>query len=169
MKLVKSWLGEAPTTLPSRQLYDESEEYDELDESKDGCGGVVWWKYVLKKSHTSDDVLFELAREVRGVEHRRGKSLTIAQYKAIYSNWEEASHRSLRKGHDYFTEFLAKLSSVCMPKGETLESAFERAKLRQPPSKVLNVPNNGLRLLASLCEELQEIFSDKPIMLHQAS
>jgi hypothetical protein len=169
MKLAESWTEEALPKLTSEHLYDESEEYDEVDESKDGCGGVEWWKYVLKEPHTSDDVMFKLAREVRGVERKRGKSLTIAQYKAIYSKWEQASHRFLREGHDYLTEFLAKLSSVCMPKGETLESAFERAKLRQAPSKVFDVPNNGLRLMASLCGELQELFGDQPIMLHQAS
>jgi hypothetical protein len=56
-----------------------------------------------------------------------------------------------------------------MPKSETLRSAFKRAKLRQPPSKVLDVPNKDLRLFASLCRELQEIFGNRPIMLHQVS
>ena len=46
---------------------------------------------------------------------------------------------------------------------------FERAKRRQPPSKVLDVPQEGLKLLASLCRELQEMFGDQPIMLHQVS
>jgi hypothetical protein len=169
MKLANSWPEVAPTAAPARQLYDESEEYDEVDESKDGCGGVEWWKYVLNKPSTSNDVLFDLARDVRGVEKRQRKQLQLRQYKTIYSKWEDASRRSLRKGHDYFTEFLAALDRVCMPKGETLESAFERAKLRQPPPKVMDVPNNDLRLLASLCRELQEMFGDQPIMLHQVS
>ena len=169
MKLANSWPEEAPTAIPSGQLYDESEEYDEVDESKDGCRGVEWWKYVLNKPCTSNDVLFELARDVRGVEKRQGKQLELRQYKTIYSKWEEASRRFLRKGHDYLTEFLAALDRVAMPKGETLDSAFERAKLRKPPSKVLDAPNKGLLLLASLCGELQEMFGDQPIMLHQAS
>jgi hypothetical protein len=150
-------------------LYDEYEEYDEVDESKDGCGGVEWWKYVLNKSGTSNKMLHELARDVKGVEKKRSKSLTVRQYKRICSNWENASRRFLRRGEDYFTQFLAKLDRVCMPKGETLGSAFERAKLRQAPSKLLDVPSNDLRLLASLCSELQEMFGDQPIMLHQVS
>lgn len=56
-----------------------------------------------------------------------------------------------------------------MPKGETLGSAFEHAKLRQPPSKVSDVPNNDLRLLASLCRELQEMAGDQPFILCQTS
>jgi hypothetical protein len=124
---------------------------------------------VLKKSHSSNRALLELAREVRGVERERGKKLTAAQYKTICGKWEDASRPFLRKGHDYFTEFLAKLDSVTVPKGETLRAAFKRAKRREPPSKVLVVPNKEVRLLAGLCRELQEMAGDQPIMLHQVS
>ena len=169
MKLAKSWIDEAPTALPVAHLYDESEESDEVAESKDGCAGVEWRKYVLNKPCTSNDILFDLARDVRGVEVRERKQLELKQYKTIFNKWKDASRPFLREGHDYFTEFLAALGRVAMPKGETLESAFQRAKLRQPPSKVSDVPNSGLRLLASLCRELQEMFGSKPIMLHQVS
>jgi hypothetical protein len=168
MKLANSWIEEAPTTTPSGHLYDEYEEYDESDESKDGCGGVVWWQYVLKKPRTSYKMLHELARDVRGVEKRRGKPLTVAQYKTIYDKWADASQPFLRKGVDYFGKFLAKLDCVTMPKSESLRTAFERAKHRQPPSKVLLAPKQ-LQLLASLCWELQEMAGDLPIMLHQGS
>jgi hypothetical protein len=132
-------------------------------------GGVQWWKYVLNKSLTSNNVLFELAREVLGVERRRGKRLAIAQYKTICDRWEDASRPLLRPNHDYFIQFLAKLNSVTMPKGETLESAFRRSAGRQPPSKVSLIRNKGLRSLASLCRELQEMFGHQPIMLCQTS
>jgi hypothetical protein len=56
-----------------------------------------------------------------------------------------------------------------MPKGETLESAFRRSERRQPPSNVSLVSCKGLRSLASLCRELQEMFGDQPIMLCQTS
>ena len=143
MKLANSWAEEAPTTIASKQLYDELDECDEVDESKDGCGGACWWKYVLKKPHTSNRMLLELARDVRGVEIKQGKPLTVHQYKTIFSNWEDASRPFLRKGHDYFTEFLAKLSSVTMPKGETLESAFQRSERRQPRQKCRLFPIRG--------------------------
>jgi hypothetical protein len=56
-----------------------------------------------------------------------------------------------------------------MPKGETLETAFRRAQHRESPSKVALVRNKGLRLLASLCQELQDLYGDQPIMLCQTS
>jgi hypothetical protein len=56
-----------------------------------------------------------------------------------------------------------------MPKGETLQTAFRRAQHREPPSKVALVRNKGLRLLASSCQELQDLCGDQPIMLCQTS
>jgi hypothetical protein len=61
------------------------------------------------------------------------------------------------------------LDCVLVPKGETLQGAFERAKHREPPSKVSSIGNKNVQLLASLCRELQEMMPDQPIMLHQAS
>jgi hypothetical protein len=58
---------------------------------------------------------------------------------------------------------------VTIPKGQTLEGAFERAKLRGPPQKVLLDPNKDVQLFASLCRELHEMAGDQPIMLHQVS
>ena len=99
----------------------------------------------------------------------RGTRLKATQYKTIFHKWESASQPFLKAQHDYFTEFLAKLDLVTVPKGETLQAAFERAKRREPPSKVLIIANEGVRLLASLCRELQEMAGDQPIMLHQLS
>jgi len=169
MKLADSWVGEAPTATPSEPFYDEAEELDEVDEPKDGCGGVVWQPYVLKKAHTSNKMLHELAREIRGVEEQHGKQLPATQYKMIFDNWESASRAFLQLNHDYFTDFLAKLDCVTVPKGQTLGGVFERAKRRQPPSKALIIANQGVQLLATLCRELQDMAGDQPFMLHQTS
>jgi hypothetical protein len=169
MKLAESWVEDALTGTALEAFHDEVEEVDEVDEAKDGCGGVVWQPYVLKKPHTSNKWLHELAREIKGVEKRRGRRLTVANYKTIFDKWESASRPFLRPGDDYFTEFLAKLDCVTVPKGETLQAAFERAKRREPPAKVLLVPNEGVRLLASLCRELQEMAGNQPFMLCQMS
>jgi hypothetical protein len=126
-------------------------------------------KYVLKRAGTSNKQLHELAREVRGVENKQGKRFSATQYKAIFQNWKRSSKPFLRRGHDYFVEFLAKLDCVLIPKGETLQAAYERAKEMEPPAKVSAISNKGVRLLASLCRALQERAGDHPIMLHQAS
>jgi hypothetical protein len=169
MKLADTWVDDACPAATVEHFHDEVEEYDEPDEADDGCGGVVWQPYVLKAAHTSNKQLHELAREIRGTENRRAKKLTERQYKRISEKWESASAPFLRPGNDYFTELLAKLDCVTVPKGETLCAAFERAKRREPPSKTLIVRNPGVQLLASLCRELQEMAGDQPFMLHQLS
>jgi hypothetical protein len=169
MKLAESWIEDAPTGTALEGFHDEVEEVDEVDEAKDGCGGVRWQPYVLKKPHTSNKMLHELTREIRGVEKKRGKKLAATQYKTIFDRWESASRPFLRPGQDYFTELLAKLNCVTIPKGETLRAAFERAKTKLPPAKILVHPNKEVRLLASLCRELQEMAGDQPLMLCQTS
>jgi hypothetical protein len=134
-----------------------------------GVGGVVWQPYLLKTPHSSNKMLHELAREIRGVEKTRGKKLRVSQYKAIFDKWEAASRPFLRPAHDYFTEFLAKLDCVTVPKGQTLQAGFERAKRREPPAKVLVVRNEGVRVLASVCRELQEMAGNQAFMLCQMS
>jgi hypothetical protein len=169
MKLADSWVEEAPTAIPSKPFYDEAEELDDVDESKDGCGGVVWQPYVLKQPHTSNKILHELAREIRGVEAQRGKKLPASQYKTIFDKWESVSTAFLQPDHDYFNAFLAKLDCLTVPKGQTLGAALERAKRRQPPSKARVNTNKEMQLLASLCRELQEMAGHQPFMLHQTS
>ena len=71
MKLANSWIEDAPIGTALEGFHDEVEEVDELDEAKDGCGGVAWQPYVIKKVHTSNKMLHELAREIRGVEKKR--------------------------------------------------------------------------------------------------
>ncbi|HWX17461.1 MAG TPA: hypothetical protein VNY07_12820 [Chthoniobacterales bacterium] len=169
MKLANSWAEDAPTAIASEAFHDEVEEHDEGDEVKDGCGGVAWQPYVLKKPHTSNERLHELAREIRGVEKKRGKKLTATQYKAVFDKWECGSRPFLRAEQDHFTEFLAKLDCVSVPKGETLKAAFERAKSKPPPEKILLHSNIHVRLFANLCRELQEMAGDQPFMLCQMS
>jgi hypothetical protein len=167
MKLANSWAEDIPALAALGTFHDEAEEHDEVDETEDGCGGVCVEEYVLKRTGTSNKQLHELAREVKGFENRRGKQFNLAQYEAIFRKWETPSKPFLKAGHDYFVEFLAKLNSVSVPKGETLQSAFERAKHRPPPIKVSGISNKGVQLFASLCRELQEGAGEQPVMLHQ--
>lgn len=165
--MAKSWTGKYPNLESKGDFHDEGEEIDEAEEGEDVSRWVGVAEYVLRKARTSNKMLHELARAVRGVEMRRGKPFSSLGYKTIFDQWEAPSKPFLRVGQDYFTEFLTKLDYVTNPKGVTLESAFERAKRAEPPEKVLVSDNDGIRTLASLCRELQEMAGDQPIMLVQ--
>ena len=118
MKLAESWVEDTPTGAALEGFHDEAQ---------DGCGGVVWQPYVLTKSNTSNKKVFDLAREIRGVEKKRGKKLPATQYRRIFDKWESTSRPFLRPGHDYFTEFLAKLDCVTVPRACALQYAHESA------------------------------------------
>jgi hypothetical protein len=169
MKLAESWPQNEVIPPLGAAFHDEAEEYDEVDEAKDGWVCVQWQQHVLKKHNTSNKLLHELAREIRGVEKAQNRKLKATGYKTIFDKWEGASRPFLRTGHDYFTEFLAKLDCVTVPKGETLKAAFERAKIKSPPTIILMHPNSDVHLFASLCRELQEMAGEQPFMLCQMS
>src|SRR5437762_14033369 len=109
MKLAEEWVDSETCLHPPSHFHDEVEEVDEVDEAKDGCGGVVWQPYVLKRAHSRNKMLHELAREIRGVEKRRGKKMAVAQYKAISYKWESASKPFFRPCHYYCTVLYDKL------------------------------------------------------------
>jgi hypothetical protein len=98
MKLGDSWIEDTPTITTLEHFHDEVKEVDEVNEAQDGCGGVVWQPYVLKKAQTSNKQLHELARDIKGVEKRRGRKLTRQHYRTIFDNWESASRSFLRPG-----------------------------------------------------------------------
>src|SRR5437868_8864352 len=100
---------------------------------------------------------------------KRWSRLRLRQYKMMFDKWEAASRPYLRANQDYFSELLAKLNCVTVPKGATLRAAYERAKTKLPPAKVLIHPSTDVQVLASLCRELQEMARDQPFMLCQIS
>jgi hypothetical protein len=152
----------------------EDEEIKEDDENEDGgawvCG--VWkaingQECILTKPSSSNRQLFNLARRVVASEKRRGKKLSTNQYLTVFKQWESASRLFLRSGNDYLSEFLAKLSSVKIPAGETLEAAFRKAQGTQAPEKLREYPNTDVQLFGSLCRELHSMSNGQQIMLAQ--
>jgi hypothetical protein len=72
---------------------------------------------------------FKLARDVRAVEKRIGRDLTLAEIKRTCDKWEGASTPFLGWDDDdhHFTKLLAELTKVRVPtgEGETLNKALE--------------------------------------------
>jgi len=161
----------------SGDLHNEDKEYDEDNEVKEGnehedgggCGVVDWQECVLTKAGTSNNLLHLLARKVRGVEARAGRSFSSKQYQALFRKWESASKPFLKPGNDYLSEFMAKLSLVKIPEGATLSVAFSKAQGSTPPQKLREYPVADVQLFGSLCRELQTISNGQAIMLAQKS
>jgi VirE-like protein len=112
--------------------------------------------------------LFGLARMIRGIEQKSGATLAPAELKAICKRWCELATPFLRHGCDeYHFEFLEALECVRYPAGEqALAGAWERAQKCEPiPEVSALIESPDIRLLATLCRELQILRGDKPFLL----
>jgi hypothetical protein len=119
--------------------------------------------------HQSHPRIFDLARRLKGLEKRTGASMEPVQLKAIFKRWHELALEHLRSDQsfdEYFFEFLDAMESVRYPAGEAvLAGAWERAKQTPPPPEADQIEDEGIRLLAALCRELQLRAGDHPFIL----
>lgn len=173
--LAKAW-NESPVGILSSDFRNEVDEYKEEEEVKEGEDGVVggggevavdWEACVLTECSTSNRKLFDLARKVRTHERLCGISLSPKECQEVFIKWESASKLYLRSRHDYFTEFLAKLESVKIPEGETLETAFQKSQDVAPPEQLKNYPNDAVQHFGSFCRLLHQKSGGNAIMLAQ--
>jgi len=119
----------------------------------------------LRATHTSNNLLFQLARRVMGLERRFHHRYSPILLRKIFDMWEALSRDFLRLGHDYFVEFCVKLAVVRQPYGEKLASVIEAARHKSPPRQVLLIHDPDAHLLASVCRELQLRARDEPFYL----
>ena len=172
---VGNTLGEIEVIPPQLRTWteetEEPEETDETDERED-VEGVVWGEIEqavdecrLYEPRTSNKLLFQLARRVRGIEKRCHYRLAPILLSRIFDKWEALSHNFLRPGNDYFVEFCEKLALVRQPYGDTLASAIESACNENPPVRALVIRDPGAHLLAAVCRELQVRAGNEPFYL----
>jgi hypothetical protein len=114
--------------------------------------------------HQNHDLIFKLARAVKGLEKKSGTSISMPRSRAIIVRWHGLSLRFLRPGQsldDYFFEFLAALECVKYPLGEgVLDIAWKNAQSATPPPEAMILDDPGKRLLVCLCRELQRASGD---------
>jgi hypothetical protein len=116
---------------------------------------------------------FKLARDMKAVEKRIGRDLTLAEIKRTCDKWEGASTPFLGWDDDdhHFTKLLAELTKVRVPtgEGETLNKALEtvsKLSLSQLPMipDYADAPENWRRI-AALHRELSRLCGGKTYFL----
>jgi hypothetical protein len=109
---------------------------------------------------------FKLARDVRAVEKRIGRELTISELMPVFDGWHRLSLpllNSAKTRDDYLAAFLAELFKVRVPTGEgdTLDKALKAfAKLSVSELPVIpGIPNapESWRRIATLHRELSRL------------
>ena len=121
-------------------------------------------KCPLGKDRNSNAPLFDLAREIRGMESRLQLRFTTKLTAEIVRRWKEVNNAHLLPGRDYHAELLDKLSFVRKPAGAVLAEALACARHKPPLTQTLGF-SEELQLLARLCRELQRRARNKPFFL----
>jgi hypothetical protein len=114
----------------------------------------------------NDDMLFSLARELKGEAKKLGKTFSDRELAAVAREWC-ARNLFLRYPFDYYLGVLMrKYDSARVPAGESASAAaFERAKSAPLPPEAEQFEDEKLRLLVKGCRELQELLKPSPFFL----
>jgi hypothetical protein len=124
---------------------------------------------VATEAHQNHRLLFTLARAVKAIEKKGAAPMSSPRLKAVFDRWHELSAPFLRSGQsrdEYFFEFLAALESVIYPLGEgVLDMAWKNAQTSEPPPEAEVIESPDIRLLISLCRELQRAAGDRAFYL----
>ena len=159
-KITHSLSQSAPWPVSHQDCTEETEEPEELQEIED-VSAVVWGavkeaidRCTLIQAQTSNALLFQFARELRGIEDALQKALGPSLLQRIFGLWEKRNRQFLQPDHDYFAELSDKLSLVRFPSGFTLASAFQRACTHVPPARASGLGSEAQQV-ANLCRELQ--------------
>jgi hypothetical protein len=108
-------------------------------------------------SRQNDRSILELARELKGLEVRSGRTLTNEHKRAAIDFWL-ANNKYLRESPDSYRLKFINAFPNCIPKGRgpDLDAKLERAKVAAPPARVLaEFQDPQILLLGALCRELQ--------------
>jgi hypothetical protein len=146
---------------------DESNERDELDSL--GIKLLITVDDAILECGVGEngDVnrpLFMLAHKVRSIEEERNVRFSPDVLAQVVDRWKASNDGVLEDDHDYFTEFVDKLSLVHYPSGHALANAVEIAKGRVPPKHTVHM-SRDVQLLACLCAVLQDQARDRPFFL----
>ncbi len=121
-------------------------------------------KCPLGKDRESNAPLFDLAREIRGMEGRLQLRFATKLTAEIIRRWKEENNAYLLPSHDYHAELLDKLSLVRKPAGAILAEALGCARHQPPLTQTLGL-SEEIQLLARLSRELQRRARNEPFFL----
>jgi hypothetical protein len=110
-----------------------------------------------------------MARAVKTLEKQRGQKIPEEESRKIFDAWYDRAKPFLREGQtrdDYWFEFLYGYKRVKHPLGEdVIERAWVEAQKMPIPKIAGQFEQGEVRLLVSLCRELQRIAGREPFFI----
>jgi hypothetical protein len=108
--------------------------------------------------------LFALARALKAFM----PDATPKELRPVVAEWHRRAQSVVTTGFtDVWAEFLVGWDRVKVPAGEgVVEAAFRRSQAAEPPARAVELyPEPQVRLLVSLCRELQRVAANGPFYL----
>lgn len=124
-------------------------------------------KHLPTAPHQTNNLLFNLARDVLAQEKRHGRTFTPAERLAVFDRWFSLSRPEFltHSREVYLEEFLLKRRYAKKPLDESpLQVAWITSGTRPPPPETQGL-GDGTRRLASFCRELAIANDPKPFFL----
>jgi len=118
--------------------------------------------------HQNNPSLFKLARLIKSYQNAIGRVATEEELEAVFDRWCLLARRFWRPGltrDDYYAEFLQACNYARIGLDENpIELAVSRAKAAPLP-QVQGFTDERIRLLVTICRELQQITGANPFFL----
>jgi len=171
------WLPNQPNNLNQADYTERTDEDRENGRglvSGESKKGDLSEEFVVNRSlptspRQNHSCLFKLARGMKGLEAQSGTSLSPKKKEEMFDQWYQYN-RFLREGQsweDYYFELLASYDGVQFPlaQEDVLKSALENARSSTPPPETTHFEDKRMKLLASICRELQLMAGDRPFFI----
>ena len=119
--------------------------------------------------HNNHHCLFKLARGVKGLEWQNNRTYSDQEKRGMFDQWH-GKNSFLSEGQskeEYYFEYLESLEGVIHPLGQedVMELALKRAQANPYPEESIGFEDKRMKLLLSLCRELQFLSEGKPFFL----
>lgn len=122
-----------------------------------------------RKSHENHKCLFTLARAVKALELSENRAFSIHEKKKVFLKWHFNANPFLRTTQsldEYWFEFLEAYENAIHPLGvDPITTAWDNANGKSPPASADQFASAEMRLLVSLCRELQALCGKSPFFI----
>ena len=124
-------------------------------------------------THQNHDCLFKLARAIKALALHDGRDIPLTEMNKIFLKWHSRAMPFLdpsQNADDYWFEFLDAHEKADHPLGiDVIAAAWSTAQSKSPPPVAEQFATTEIRMLVSLCRELQALARDKPFFLSTRS
>jgi hypothetical protein len=122
-----------------------------------------------REAHQNHGYVFTLARAVKAMEKKQARLWSHGEKRKLFHLWLERAAPHLKKSQnvdEYWFEFLEAYDNAIYVLGfDVIQNAWKSTNSKDPPAAANQFQSDKIRLLVSLCRELQILSGEKAFFL----